>query len=206
NGNVWAASGDGTNSTTFDFTSTLLKLSPTLGLLSYFTPSNWASINGSGLDLGSAGPMLLPNGLVFQAGKNEVAYLVSQATPGGIGGQLASLPINCLSWGGDATNAGVVYIPCNNGTLAATIGNGPTLTFLWKGPSVTSGTPVYGGNTVWTMDLDGGVLYALNPSDGSVKQSITVGHAQHFASPVVVGDTVIIATSHTVSALRHASN
>jgi outer membrane protein assembly factor BamB len=204
-GNVWVASGDGKETVNFDHTSTLIKLSPTLQELGYFVPSNWAQINAGGLDLGSAGPLLLPDGLVFQAGKNKIAYLVSQATPGGKGGQLASFPINCLSWGGDATNSGVVYVPCNNGMLALAVDPGPSLRLLWKGPSNTIGSPVYGGNTVWNVDYDAGVLIALNPADGKVKQSITVGHARHFTSPVVADDTVLVATDHHVVAVRHVS-
>lgn len=204
NGNVWVTSGDGKETTTFDHTSTLIKLSPTLQELGYFTPSNWAQINASGLDLGSAGPLLLPNNLVFQAGKNKVAYLVDQSNPGGNGGQLASLPINCLSWGGDATSPGVVYVPCNDGMLAVAVDSGPSLRLLWKGPSATIGTPADGGNTVWNIDYDAGVLYALNPTDGKVKQSITVGRARHFTTPVVYGDTVIVATDHNIQALRKA--
>jgi outer membrane protein assembly factor BamB len=204
-GNVWVTSGDGKETTTFDHTSTLIKLSPTLQELGYFTPSNWAQINAGGLDLGSAGPTLLPNGLVFQAGKNKEAFLVSQSNPGGIGGQLASLPTGCLSLGGDATNAGVVYMPCTTGMLALAVDSGPALRQLWKGPSDTTGSPVFGGNTVWNIGVDSGTLYALNPADGKVVQSISVGHARHFTSPTIAGDTVIVATDHTVEALRHAS-
>jgi hypothetical protein len=43
----------------------------------------------------------------------------------------------------------------------------------------------------------------LNPADGKVKQSITVGHARHFTSPVVADDTVLVATDHHVVAVRH---
>jgi len=48
------------------------------------------------------------------------------------------------------------------------------------------------------------VLYALKPNDGSVLQSLTIGHMRHFTSPVIAGDMVIVATDHTVQAFRHA--
>jgi hypothetical protein len=120
---------------------------------------------------------------VFQAGKNKEAFLVSQSSPGGMGGQLASLPTGCLSFGGDATNAGVVYVPCNTGMLALAVDSGPALRQLWRGPSDATGSPVFGGNMVWNIGVD----------------------SRHFTSPTVAGDTVIVATDHTVEALRHTS-
>ncbi len=213
-GNVWATSGSGaqTNPTAPpDRTESLIKLSPTLQELGFFTPTDWVTLNINGQDLGSAGPALLPNGLVFQAGKNKVAFLVNQATPGGVGNPVASYATNCRSFGGDAYNAGVVYMPCEDGMLALSVSNTtpPTLTKLWKGPSDSNGSPVYGGNAVWVMSVDTGNLYALNPADGTVKQSIQLvpnENARHFTTPTVAGDTVLVATAHHVVAVRHVSS
>ncbi len=65
NGDVYAATGDGTfdaNTGGPDYADSLIKLSPTLQVLDYFTPKDQAcrapiSID---LDLGSGGPMILP--------------------------------------------------------------------------------------------------------------------------------------------------
>jgi polyvinyl alcohol dehydrogenase (cytochrome) len=216
-GSVWIGTGNGAApmpGALPDHTTSVIKLSPTLQELGYFTPSNWAALNTAGRELGSAGPLLLPNDLVFAAGKNGTAYLFRQSSPPGVGGELASAPLprqpgssgTCLSWGGHAYNQGVVYVPCHDGMLAFAVDPGPGLRFLWKGPPGTLGSPSFGGNTVWNIDYDAGLLYALNPADGKTKQSpINVGHARHFTTPTIVGDTVIVATDTTIVALRKQS-
>lgn len=64
-GNIYAATGDGpfdANTGGSDYGDTLLKLSPTLQVLDYFTPSDQAcrAPIATDLDLGSGGPMILP--------------------------------------------------------------------------------------------------------------------------------------------------
>src|SRR5689334_14334926 len=120
-GNVWVTTGDGTSTTRFDMTTSLVKLSPTLSVLGYFAPSNWSQLTTSGSELGSAGPIVLPNGYVFAAGKNQVGYLVKQSDPGGIGGQAASINLGCRAFGGEAYSAGTLYVACSNGTRAISV-------------------------------------------------------------------------------------
>lgn len=62
-GNIYAAVGDGifdANSGGFDYGDSLLKLSPTLSVLDYFTPSDESCRELNDLDLGAGGPMILP--------------------------------------------------------------------------------------------------------------------------------------------------
>ncbi len=73
-------------------------------------------------------------------------------------------------------------------------------------PADANGSPVFGGNSVWVMGVNSGVLYALDPATGAVRQSISVGAAQHFSSPTIANDTVIIATNNHIQAFRHASS
>jgi outer membrane protein assembly factor BamB len=204
-GNVWVTTADGGSTTTFDRSNTVIKLSPTLQELGYFAPSNWAALNQAHHDLGSTGPLLLPGGYLFQVGKSGEAYVVRQSAPGGIGGQVASLSTGCNVSGGNAWSPGMVYMACLSGTRALKLGDPPSLQPAWQGPPDANGSPAFGGNAVWTVAVDGGgVLYALKPSDGSVLQSLTIGHMRHFTSPVIAGDTVIVATDRTVQAFRHA--
>jgi outer membrane protein assembly factor BamB len=203
-GNVWVATGNGDSETTFDHGDSVIKLSPTLHELGFFAPSNWAQLNRDDADLGSTGPLILPDGLVFQVGKSGDAYLVRQSAPGGIGGQVTSLPIGCGAYGGNAFWApGAVYVPCLSGTRALALRPGPRLSALWTGPSDANGSPVFGGNTVWTVAVDTGRLYALNPLSGAVMQAIPIGHARHFTTPTIAGDTLIVATDTTIQAFRH---
>ncbi len=203
-GNVWVSTGNGASSTTFDHGDAVIELGPTLRERGYFAPSNWAALNQSDLDLGSTGPLLLPDGLVFQSGKSGDTYLIRQSNPGGIGGQVASLSIGCNSSGGNAAlGASIVYVTCQGGTRALLVGPGPTLRLLWQGPTDANGSPVVDGGTVWVVGVDSGVLYALDPLTGSVRQAIPVGHARHFTSPTIAAGAVIVATDTTVQAFRH---
>src|SRR5439155_10684568 len=50
---------------------------PSLTVLDYFTPHNFSSLNDGGLDLGSAGPLLIPGtSSLLGGGKEGVSYLV----------------------------------------------------------------------------------------------------------------------------------
>jgi hypothetical protein len=58
--------------------SSFVKLSPTLQLLDYFTPSNASTLNSGDMDLGSAGIMLIPGtNYLLGGGKEGVLYLVN---------------------------------------------------------------------------------------------------------------------------------
>ena len=48
----------------------MLKLNPAagLGLVDWFTPSNWSTLDNSDLDLASAGPMLVPGTSLIAGG------------------------------------------------------------------------------------------------------------------------------------------
>jgi len=77
-GNLYLTTGNGTWDGTNNFGETVLKLDPpSLSRLDWFTPSNVSSLNSGDLDLGSAGPILVPgNNLLVQGGKQGRAYLL----------------------------------------------------------------------------------------------------------------------------------
>jgi hypothetical protein len=94
-GNIFAMMGNGTTDVptggvdygealiNFSFTGTALNVSD------YFIPSNYQSLNNSDLDLGSGGPLLLPDQptpptqLLVGAGKQGMVYLVDRTNLGG---------------------------------------------------------------------------------------------------------------------------
>ena len=122
-GNVWLATGNGaysSSSNTYDDSDGVLELSPSMDLLQDFAPQQWYSDNGSDLDLGSAAPALLPNGLVFEVGKSTTAYVLSQSHLGGVNGQVALTNNFCFADGGSADLNGTLYVPCSGGVTAVT--------------------------------------------------------------------------------------
>ena len=88
--------------------------------------------------MGSAGPELLPGGLIFQAGKRGTGYLLSTALQGEetkavYEGEVCG---GAGSFGGDAFANGVIYVACVDGTQALSYDqSGGTFTPLWQGPS-----------------------------------------------------------------------
>ena len=95
NGNIYISTGNGTVGDPTNATDTInrgesfikLTLSGTnLDIASWFTPYNWAILNGGDKDLGSAGLVLIPGtSLAFSGGKGGVVYLVDRDNMGGLG-------------------------------------------------------------------------------------------------------------------------
>jgi outer membrane protein assembly factor BamB len=98
----------------------------------------------------------------------------------------------------------MIWVECLTGPRAIKLTNNTDMEVLWTGPSDANGSPVFGGNTVWVMSVTNGKLYALNPTNGAVRQTLNVGHARNFTSPTIAGDKVIVATDFRVQAFKHA--
>jgi len=207
NGDVWVAAGNGSvNSASqpYDYSDSVLELSPTLKLLQFFAPSTWASDNGSDLDLGSSVPAVLPNGLVIQAGKSENAYLLNAAKLGGIGHELEELKGICgnVVDGGVAFSGSTAYLPCESGIMAvATDAKTRRMHQLWQTSTGAGGPPILADGYVWT--LSGGTLYALSRKTGDAVQEVSVGGAATDFPTPSVGDGLLLApSSNQVHAFR----
>ena len=191
-GNVWAATGNGSSSSPYDGSDSVIELSPQLGPAQLFAPSNWSSDNAGDADLGSGAPALLSNGTALQAGKSQRAFLLNQGNLGGINGQIGTLPV-CSSNdvdGGNAVFGTVVYLPCRSGVEA--VQTAP-LGVQWQAASGASGPPIVAGGLVWS--ISSGTLYGINPANGAtVSQVPTGGEANHFPTPSV-GDGLLLVPS-----------
>ena len=191
-GNIWVTTGNGSSSTPYDYSDSVLELSPSLTRTQFFAPSTWQTDNSSDFDLGSSSPALLSNGTILQVGKSSTAYLLSQTSLGGIGGQIGS-PISACgsdSDGGDAIAGTVVYVPCGSGLEAMQTS---PLGVQWQTTSGAHGPPITAGGLVWS--IGGSSLYGLNPTNGAVVQQVSLGgQANHFPTPSV-GDGLLLAPS-----------
>jgi outer membrane protein assembly factor BamB len=199
-GHVYVSVGNGSSTTTYDGTDSVLELSPTLQLLSRFAPSGWAADNAGDADLGSLGPVLVPGGFVFIDGKSGTAYTLRQGHLGGIGGQVASAPL-CRAFGGAALTGSIVFVPCTDGLRAVRIGADGSIHPLWRTPTGANGSPVAAPGVVWSLDLSAGVLYALDASNGSAMVHVAVGDVPHFASPTLWQGRVLVGTMGGVVAV-----
>ena len=189
-GNIWVAVGNGTHSSTYDYSDSVLELAPGLARTQYFAPTSWQTDNQNDLDLGSTAPALLSNGTVLQVGKSSTAYLLSQANLGGINSPPQISACGSDADGGDAVSGTVVYVPCGNGVQA--VQTSP-LGAQWQTSSGAHGPPITAGGLVWS--IGGSSLYGLDPSSGAKVQQVSVGgEANHFPTPSV-GDGLLLAPS-----------
>ena len=60
-GNIWATTGNGSSSMPYDFSDSVLELSPGLARTQYFAPSTWSSDNA-----GRPGPRIEPAGVALE--------------------------------------------------------------------------------------------------------------------------------------------
>ncbi len=216
-GTVYASTGNpdppsGQEATTYDYSDSVVQLNPALGLVGHFEPPTWKQESNADLDLSSAAPELLPGGLLFQAGKTGVGYLIDEATMGGGAAAVYSHQVcaGAGSFGGDSYAGGVIYMPCTNGVQALSYDAAArSFTPLWQGPKDAFGPPIVSAGLVWdvaTGGFSGGgtKLYGLEPSSGAVRYTLTLPSAvaDHFASPSAGGGRVLVATGSTVSAFQ----
>ena len=199
-GNIYVAVGNGAvTQGDWDHSDSVLRLSPTLQLEDGFAPQQWQQDNAGDADLGSTGPILLPNGLIFADGKTGLGYLLHADSLGGVGGQ-AQVLSTCVSFGGAAAIGSRVFVPCIDGLREVLVGPGDHLAVGWHAPRQVTGSPVAGGNTVYDLDPSG-TLYALNSQDGTVISTVGVDQTSHFATPTLYNGRVFVGTLSGVDAV-----
>jgi outer membrane protein assembly factor BamB len=211
-GHIVASTGNpnpaGERATVYDYSDSVVELDPNLNLLGSFEPPSWEQDSNNDTDLGSAGPELLPGGLVFQAGKNGTGYLIAESSMPAHAAAVYSHQVcgGHGSFGGDAFAGGVIYVPCTNGVQALAYDQAArTFTPLWQGPGDANGPPILSAGLVWVVATGGGggtKLYGLNPSTGVARYTETLPSpvADHFASPSAGGGRLFVATGSSVAA------
>ncbi len=198
-GHVFVAVGNGeTTQGNWDHSDAILRLSSTLHLEDGFAPKDWQQENANDADLGSMGPLLLPNNLVFADGKSGLGYLLHANALGGVGRQAQVLSV-CNSFGGAATNGTQIFVPCTSGLRQLSLSGGK-LALGWQAPGQITGSPVVGGQTVYSLSSDG-TLYALNSATGKIRATVGVGAVSRFATPTLYSSHVYIGTMDGVTAV-----
>lgn len=193
NGDLLVAVGNGESvGERYDFSDSVLRVRDGR-LVDSFSPTTWAADNASDLDLGSQGPALVQGRWIFQAGKSGTGYVLNAAWLGGIGGQVWQGEI-CRSFGGTAVSADTVYVPCTDGVRAVRIDGAGRASVRWHAPDNVAGSPVVGGGRVYSVDTDGGVLIALDPSTGAQRERVAVGALSRFATPAISGSRLYLPT------------
>ncbi len=199
NGQLLYAVGNGESSSDYDGSDSVLRLDRDLKLVDRFAPVTWAEDNDADLDLGSLTSVVV-NGYVFTAGKRGTGYTLRPNHLGGIGGQVGQGPV-CKAYGGPAVDGDTIYVPCRDGVRAVRVAADGQIHVRWQAAVPARGSPVVSGGAVWVVDYDGGVLYALDPATGAVRQQLPIGKAPHFASPTLANGRVYVGTLDGVTAV-----
>jgi PQQ-like domain len=203
-GHVWVSVGNGSvysSSHAYDDSDSVLELSPTMRLLQYFAPSDWAANNSQDLDM-SAAPALLPDGQVIGAGKSRIVYLLDGAHLGGIGTQQAALGSACSNDidGGIALSGMTVYLACFSGIIAVGAAQSPPALHLLWSSATGGGPPILAAGLLWTIGQNG-TLYGLDPATGAVRQQASIGAvANHFPTPAVAAGLMLAPAARDVVA------
>ena len=203
-GNVYVAVGNGASTSgPWDHSDSVLRLSPTLHLEDAFAPQNWAQENGNDTDLGSMGPLLLPGGKVFIAGKSGSGYILHQNALGGIGGQVSQLHIcNGVAMGGGVVVGNTILVPCADGVRHVTINADNSMKIDWHVASMQQ-TPIVGGHTADGSDPQGNI-YAVNLATGKTQATFSAysGIAlPRFATPTLSGNMLFLGTTTGIMAV-----
>lgn len=198
-GNIYVSVGNGAaTSGAWDHSDSILRLSPQLQLQDGFAPTTWPRENAQDADLGSMGPVLLPDGLIIADGKGGQAYLLRANALGGVGGQIQQMAF-CDAFGGAAVVGTTAFIPCTSGVREIQV-TAQSFAPGWQAGSMITGSPIVGGHTVYAIDTSG-TLYALNSADGTVRASADIGSVSRFATPTLFGNAVYIGTDSGIVAL-----
>jgi outer membrane protein assembly factor BamB len=194
--------GNGESTSRYDGSDSILALTADLALADRFTPSTRADDNDHDLDLGSMTPAVV-SGYVYANGKRGLGYTLRADRLGGVGGQVAAARV-CPAYGAAAVDGDTVYVPCPDGTRAVRVDAAGAITVRWRSAVPAAGSPVVGGGSVWVVDYDAGVLYALDQATGAVRQQVGIGRAPHFASPTLSAGRAYVGTHAGVVAVAGA--
>ena len=107
NGNIYVVTGNGTFDGTQDYGMSMIKLSPSLSVEDYATPSNWSSLNGGDQDFGSGGVVLVPPHYAVGIGKSTSLYLADINNMGHVGNWAQTFTAETAS--GDVVGKSPVY-------------------------------------------------------------------------------------------------
>jgi len=219
-GDLYVATGNGSsnNIAQYDEGNSIIELSPSLARLGSWAPGNWVQLNDQDWDLGSGGPIQVPGtSLLFVAGKPaqtaSYGYLMHEGHLGGIGKGAFTGEV-CASGGvfgadasdvlGKGNNARVlIYAPCGSCTEALQV-NTSTMTFkrVWSSTGSPNGPPIVAAGLVWALDWDSGELYGMNPGTGHTVVDRATDPLNHFATPGVGDQMVLVPTQGGVEAFR----
>jgi hypothetical protein len=203
-GTLFLASGNSDGSSNFDDGNAVIRLASDLGVVDEFAPTDWAQLNATDGDLGTTSPALLDNQRVFQVGKAGIGYVLDAARLGGVGGDLHHEMVCGRVMGGVAHDGNTVFVPCTNELKVLTISD-TGFAQQWSAPVSNPGPPIVAAALVWVLDVQAGLLHALDRKTGAEVFTAPVGAVTHFSAPSAGERTVFVAGGRKVEAFNTPS-
>jgi hypothetical protein len=164
NGNIYIMTGNGSFDGTNNYGESMIKLSSSLVVEDYATPTNWSTLNSGDTDFGSGGPVLLPPNYLVGIGKDGNLCLANINNMGHVGGFVQSFSAQSR---GDTVGKSPVYWqgPAMQ-YLFVMHAMSPTKSFQFTGTSINT-TPL-GTNPVTESDRDGGLSLSANGTTNGI--------------------------------------
>ena len=203
-GTVYVTTGNGSETSSFAYSNSVVQLSPDLKVQAYFAPTDWASLDATDTDLGSVGVTVLPGiGRLISIGKEGVVSLVDASRPGGIGGQIAAQRVCNGAWGGTAWLGSTVFLPCADALVAVSV-TPSSFSVAWRYVQAQLASPIVAGGAVWAIDVNTTTLFALSPSSGAVLYQLRLNGGQHFNTPAATEGYVVVPAGNRIVAVATA--
>ena len=203
-GSVYVTTGNGSETSSFAYSNSVVQLSPDLKVQAFFAPSNWASLDATDTDLGSVGVTVLPDiGRLISIGKEGVVYLLDASRPGGIGGQIAARHVCNGAWGGTARLGSTVFLPCADALVAVSV-TPSSFSVAWRNGQARLGSPIVAAGAVWAIDVTTTTLFALSPTSGAVLYQLRLNGGQHFNTPAATEGYVVVPAGNKIVAVATA--
>src|SRR3954447_12377519 len=197
-GSLFVVTGNGDETTGFDYGNSVIELSPKLAQTDFYRASNSPQLNQSDTDLGSVGPTLIGGNRMFVIGKEGLGLILSTTHLGGTGGELFSKSVcGGGAFGGLAYQAPFVYVPCTDGLYALRV-NGNSFSTAWHTGS-SAGPPIISGGVVWSIDQNA-TLHGYSPDSGGEVASADLGSVTHFPTPAAGGGRLFAPADNMVLA------
>jgi hypothetical protein len=179
-GNLYITTGNGDYDGSANFSMSVIKLSSTLSLLDWYTPSNYAALSSADADLGSGPPFIPATGYISFGMKDWNVYTIQSSCMGHLGGTVGGCTapqiIPTPNQGVAASGTGIFGRMFMNGVGYFPTASGPMYGFTWTGSGFNSSalfTTVASYNTHGLMmagssnGASNGVVWGISPNSGN---------------------------------------
>jgi len=165
NGNIYIMTGNGSFDGINNFGMSMVKLSSSLAVEDYTTPTNWSSLSGQDLDFGSGGAVLVPPHYAVGIGKDTNLFLADINNMGHVGGYAQMFGAE-TSRGDTVGKSPVYWQGPSRQYLFLLHANNPTKSFQFTGSSINT-TPL-GTSSFSANDRCGGLSLSANGTTNGV--------------------------------------